>query len=303
MPKAVGEAQGKISGRIIIEQLIRNMELGQFEMGYSILTPCIFSLYLHPDDYARLTGVFDLIREDAKKGAGGQAGATERQAASGLGALRGAKDRKPYKIAGKDWTFEFFPDSEGVVPLGDVEIHSELNETPQPGYHGTKTTLLDREPSVGAITGRTAGPAAFGRHEHGESRRSGDTRRSAMKTTPVRSSFLMTQDEISVGRGGDDAQVSLALYTNDEVSREHLRVRRDADARSAFVIVDKSMNGTWLNGKRLARGVEETLPPKSQISVAEVITLQFEARCMIASPTSPTFRSCFCSWDSRSLSW
>jgi hypothetical protein len=37
MPKAVGEAQGKISGRIIIEQLIRNMELGQFEMGYSIL--------------------------------------------------------------------------------------------------------------------------------------------------------------------------------------------------------------------------------------------------------------------------
>ena len=43
------------------------MELGQFEMGYSILAPCIFSLYLHPDDYTRLTGVFDLIREDAKK--------------------------------------------------------------------------------------------------------------------------------------------------------------------------------------------------------------------------------------------
>ena len=64
---AVGEAQGRISGQIIIEQLIRNMELGQFEMGYSILVPCIFSLYLHPDDYTRLTGVFDLIREDAKK--------------------------------------------------------------------------------------------------------------------------------------------------------------------------------------------------------------------------------------------
>ena len=67
MPKPVGEAQGKITGRIIIEQLIRNMELGQFEMGYSILAPCIFSLYLHPDDYTRLTGVFDLIREDAKR--------------------------------------------------------------------------------------------------------------------------------------------------------------------------------------------------------------------------------------------
>jgi pSer/pThr/pTyr-binding forkhead associated (FHA) protein len=87
----------------------------------------------------------------------------------------------------------------------------------------------------------------------------------------------MTQDEISVGRGGDGAQVSLALYTNDEVSREHLRVRFDAPRRR-FVITDKSMNGTWLNGKRLARGVEETLPAKAQIGVAEVITLHFEER-------------------------
>ena len=57
----------RISGQVIIDQLIRNMELGQFEMAYSVLLPCIFSLYLHPDDYARLTGVFDLIREDAKR--------------------------------------------------------------------------------------------------------------------------------------------------------------------------------------------------------------------------------------------
>jgi pSer/pThr/pTyr-binding forkhead associated (FHA) protein len=89
--------------------------------------------------------------------------------------------------------------------------------------------------------------------------------------------YLMTQDEISVGRGGDGAQVSLALYTNDEVSREHLRVRRDT-AQKRFVIVDQSMNGTWLNGRRLQRGVEVTLPGKAQISVAEVITLQFEER-------------------------
>ena len=67
MPKRDGEAQGRITGKIIIEQLLRNLELGQFEMGYSVLVPCIFSLYLHPDDYARLTGVFDLIREDARR--------------------------------------------------------------------------------------------------------------------------------------------------------------------------------------------------------------------------------------------
>ena len=276
MPKALGEAQGKISGRIIIEQLIRNMELGQFEMAYSILAPCIFSLYLHPDDYARLTGVFDLIRQDAKQALGAKL-AQWNAKPLGLGALRGAKDRKPYKIASKDWTFEFFPDSEGVVPLGDVEIHSELNETPQPGYHGTKTTLLNREPSVGVVTGNASITGRAGIRP--ETRESGDRVYAEIhyEDDSGPQLYLMTQDEISVGRGGEGAQVSLALYTNDEVSREHLRVRRDP-AQKRFVIVDKSMNGTWLNGKRLARGVEETLPPKAQIGVADVITLQFEAR-------------------------
>lgn len=271
MPNGVGEAQGRISGQIIIEQLIRNMEMGRFEMAYSILVPCIFSLYLHPDDYTRLTGVFDLIRQDARQALAARLSQFNARPI-GLGAFRGNKERKPYKIACKDWTFEFFPDSEGAVPLGDVEIHSELNETPQPGYHGTKTTLLNREPGAGSITGRTGSTRL-------ETRQTGDRVYAEIRYEDDSGPqlFLMTQDEISVGRGGDDAQVSLALYTNDEVSREHLRVRLDA-ARKRFVIVDQSMNGTWLNGKRLPRGVEEPLPAKAQISVAEVITLQFEAR-------------------------
>jgi hypothetical protein len=286
--KAVGEAQGKISGQVIIEQLIRNMELGQFEMAFSILTPCIFSLYLHPEDYARLTGILDLIREDAKKALTGRLAELNAKPLGGivpgLGSRRGAKNRKPYKIACKDWTFEFFPDSEGAVPLGDVEIHSELNETPEPGYHGTKTTLLNREPTVGVITGRAGATRPDVRPETRPLQDGAEDRAAERVFAEIRYEddsgpqlYLMLQDEISVGRGGDGAQVSLALYTNDEVSREHLRVRRDP-ARKRFVIVDKSMNGTWLNGKRLARGVEETLPAKAQISVAEVITLQFEAR-------------------------
>ena len=271
MPKGTGEIQGRISGRVIIEQLVRNMELGQFEMGYSVLVPCIFSLYLHPEDYGRLTGVFDLIREDAKRAL---ASRLEHWNAKplGLGVIRGGKQRKPYKIAGKDWSFEFFPDSEDVVPLGDVEIHSELNETPQPGYHGAKTTLLDREPRVGTTTGQSAGTRT-------EARPASDNiyAEISYEDDSGPQVYLMTQNEISIGRGGDDVPVNVALYSNDEVSREHLRVRRDP-AQGGFRIVDKSMNGTWLNGKRMTRGVEETLPSKAQISVAEVITLNFEAK-------------------------
>jgi hypothetical protein len=270
MPSGTGEAQGRITGKIIIEQLLRNLELGQFEMAYSVLVPCIFSLYLHPDDYTRLTGVFDLVREDARRALTARLEQWNAKPLS-LGVLRGSRQRKPCKSACKDWVFEFFPDAEGAVPLGDVEIHSELNEMPQPGYHGAKTTLMDREPSVGGVTGRAG--------SHVNTRQSSERVYAEIRYRDDSGPqlFLMTQNEIAIGRGGDDVSVNVALYTNDEVSREHLRLRHDA-FQGRFLILDKSMNGTWLNGKRLQRGVEEPLPARAQINVAEVITLEFEAR-------------------------
>ena len=87
----------------------------------------------------------------------------------------------------------------------------------------------------------------------------------------------MTQDDVSVGRGGDDLWVDLALYTADEVSREHLRIRRDAGS-GAFKITDLSRNGTWLNGRRLAGKVETALPARSEISLGDKLKLTFEAR-------------------------
>lgn len=265
--------EAKLSGQAIIDQLIRNMELGQFEMGYSILLPCIFSIYLHPDDYNRLANVLELIREDAKKALAARMDALNAKP-FGFGMKRSAKLQKPRRIASKDWALEFFPDSEAAVPLGDVEIHSELNETPQPGYHGVKTTLMDREPSVNEST----------------SRRLAERPVEETRKTPERiyaeiqyeddsgpQLYHMMQSEITVGRSGDDLQVNLALYTNDEVSREHLRVRRDP-ATGTFLILDKSRNGTWLNGRRLAKGIEEEIPDRARIGVAEVLTLNFEAK-------------------------
>jgi len=89
----------RISGQIIIDEMIRNMELGRLELGYSILVPCIFSVYLHPDDYTRVVSVQDLIKEDAKRAL------TSRLAewnAKG-GVLRRNAPRKTYKIATNGW--------------------------------------------------------------------------------------------------------------------------------------------------------------------------------------------------------
>jgi len=140
------QPQTRISGQIIIDELVRNMELGCLELGYSILLPCLFSVYLHPDDYNRLIGVQDLIKEDARRALTARMAEWNKKSP----AFRRGGPRKEYKIAQSTWWIELFSDGENAVPPGDVEIHSELNDVVQPGYRGTKTTLIERQPSVTA---------------------------------------------------------------------------------------------------------------------------------------------------------
>jgi hypothetical protein len=241
------------------------MEVGRLEMGYSILLPCLFSVYLHPEDHARIAPVADLLREDARRAL--HARMAEWNAGKSL--FRRGATRKEHKIALSDWWIEFFADTEGAVPPGDVEIHSELNDTAQPGYRGAKTTLIGREPSVTSarVSRDRESTRKLADRVFAEIRYQDD---SGPQT------FLVAQNEVSVGRGGEDLWVDLALYTSEEVSREHLRLRRDASG--AFTIVDKSRNGTWVNGKRLARDREHSLPDRAEIGVADAVKLFFEAR-------------------------
>ena len=257
----------RISGQTIIDELIRNMEVGRLELGYSILLPCIFSVYLHPDDYGRLAAVQDIMKEDAKRAL--TARVAEWNAAKGPRFGRGAAP-KTYRTAQNDWSIQLFADTENAVPAGDVEIHSELNDVARPGYRGAKTTLIEREPAV------TAARVARDRES---TRRQPDRIFAEIRYQDDSGpqTYFVTQNEISIGRGGEDLWVDLPLYTNDEVSREHVGLRRDA-ASGAFAIVDKSRNGTWLNGRCLARGVEEPMPDRAEIGVAEVLKLSFEAR-------------------------
>jgi hypothetical protein len=256
-----------LSGQLIISELIRNMELGQFEMAYSVLLPRIFTVYLSPDDHARLKGVLEMLAEDAKRALREHVARLN----SGPGMLsRKRKGHKEYKIAGADWEIYFLADPEASVPPGDVEIHSELNDLGQPGYQGAKTTLMDREPSV--TSARPTGPRSDSRsmadRVYAEVRYEDDSGPQL---------YLVMQNQVRVGRGGDHEPMDLALYTNDEVSREHFILRRDP-ATGQFTIEDKSTNGTWLDGKRVKTGIETALPERAEIGVAEVLTLAFQVR-------------------------
>jgi hypothetical protein len=260
-------SESRLSGEVIIGELVRNMELGRFEMAYTVLMPCVFTVYLHPEDHAMLSGVFELVVEDARRAL--RARVAELNATpSRVGLRRRAKRRKEHKIACRDWMIEFLPDAE--VPLGDVEVHSELNETAQPGFRGTKTTLTNREPS--AAGHRTTG-------QRNEMRRGAETLYGEIRYEDDSGPqlYLITQNQVRIGRGGDEQPMDLALYTSDEVSREHVVIRRDP-ATGFFSITDLSTNGTWLDGKRLRKGVEQELAQRAEIGVGEVLTLTFEAR-------------------------
>jgi hypothetical protein len=257
----------RLSGQTIIDELIRNMELGRLEMSYSILLPCIFSVYLHPDDYNRLASVQEFVREDARRAL--NARMAEWNSAKKTILRRGAPI-KQCRIAQSDWWIELFIDSEGAVPAGDVEIHSELNDSVQPGYRGVKTTLINREPSV---------------TEARVERDRESTRRQPERVfAEIRyqddsgpQTFFITQNEVSVGRGGQDLWVDLPLYTGDQVSREHFKLLRNPK-NGTFNIFDQSRNGTWINGKRVPRGVEHPVPDRAEIGVAEVLKLSLEVR-------------------------
>ena len=260
-----GQARGpqKLNGQVIVGELLRNMELGAFEMAYTTLLPCVFNVYLHPEDHTRLAGVFGLIVEDAKRALAARV--AELNASPGSLSFR-RKPRKEHRIAARDWIIQFYSDSEEAVPPGDIEIHSELSEAPQPGFQGVRTTLIDREPSVTAVHAVTRAPAP--ERIYGEIRYEDDSGSQV---------YLITQNEVRIGRGGDEEPMDLALYTNDEVSREHALLRRDA-ATGRFFLVDKSTNGTWLNGRRLRRDLEQDVPDRAEIGVADVLTLTVQVR-------------------------
>jgi hypothetical protein len=270
MQRGLSRSPAHLGGQTIIDQVLRNAEAGQFELGYTVLLPCIFNLYLHPEDYTRLSGIFPHIRDDARRALKDRIALMNTPSRRALG-FRGRKlDHKEFKIAASDFVFEFFSDEDGSVPLGDVEIHSELAETPRPGFHGVRTTLLDREPSVQTArldhVAERSIPVA--ERVYAEIRYQDDSGPQI---------YLVTQDEVSIGRGGDGRLVDLALYSDEEISREHLRLRRDP-GRNRFLIIDRSMNGTAVNGRKLVRDIEEALPPKATIALADQIKMQFEQR-------------------------
>ncbi len=96
----------------------------------------------------------------------------------------------------------------------------------------------------------------------------------------------MTKNQIVIGRGGRDYWTDLKLNTLPDVSREHLRLRRDAET-GEFYVKDLSRLGTSVNGEKIPssveyvdgdkrdKNVEVKLASPARIGLADVLFLEF----------------------------
>jgi hypothetical protein len=99
-------------------------------------------------------------------------------------------------------------------------------------------------------------------------------------------SYDVIKDSLSIGRGGIAFPVDVRIASSPDVSREHARIRRDAQT-GRFYLIDLSSLGTTLNGRHVPKGYDEVdgtkrengaetvLPDVAKIGLADTVFLDF----------------------------
>ena len=207
-----------------------------------------------------------------------------------LGRLLQRDETSPIDVPPDGWDVSITADEDGDLARGHLGILSSLSMPAPASYAGTPTTRIVRSVvSGGRRTSATTDVPQVTR----ESTASGVTApepgaraRLTYEDDQGPHEFTMQKDSVVVGRGGSAAWVDVQVVTTAKVSREHVRIRREASGQ--FVIQDVSLWGTSVNGEPLppavktAEGVlqpgaERDLPPRARIQLAEAVVLQFEA--------------------------
>jgi hypothetical protein len=283
-----GNVASHITGDDIISELIRNADAGRFKVRYTILVPCIFNVYLHAQDYELIQPIADLIREEAIRALKEHLSHLNKpRTARPFGKRFGSagEPRPEYKILEKQWMIQFHSDQEERLRPGEIEIYSELGSArPKDFGAGAMTTFITRHNAGDPVT--VAG-SSEGAHDQVLAR--AVLARVRYRDSGMDKQFVMTSEEIVIGRGGKAVWVDLKLEGPADVSREHCRIRRDPKT-GTFFIRDLSQFGTTVNGTAIPisaerveggetvdRNREVLLPSPAKITLADVCTLEFEA--------------------------
>jgi len=277
------EARRPATARDIILEVVRNMREGLEPLHYTTLPPAIYHIYLHTEDFERLRGIFPRMQEETRQALDAEMAELNR---ASLGERLKLSRKPSSKVVAPDggWRVEFFENTDDDVEPGDIVIYSELALPSKPEYGaGSMTKRINTRRMSGALTASqkyeeqlppTKDMEAYATIEYED--QSG------------RQTYRMTKNQIVIGRGGRDYWTDLKLNTLPDISREHVRLRRDAET-GEFFIKGLSRLGTSVNGKAIPTSVEFAdgekrdknlevkLPAQARIGLAEVVFLEFKA--------------------------
>lgn len=300
---------GAPSGQRIVRELVREMQDRLYPLFYRTLAPGLYHVYLHQDDYAEIEGIASLIVLDAQKALDARVATLNRRARWSAFLSDNAAIEPP----ASGWEIYIHPDANSELARGELGIVSRLSMPAAPQFEGgTPTTRIVR--TVVTATSRrsvssedasppplpiAAGPAsASPRPGHDTA----TEKPAAAVPMPIDSQpgfarlayvdeegphvYAMTKDVVSIGRGGREHWVDVQLVTTARVSREHCRIRRDAQGR--FFLHDLSTWGTSVDGTHVRpRGAdgspsreadERELPPQARIQLADAVIIEFQAQ-------------------------
>jgi hypothetical protein len=271
------------SARDIIEAVLANMRTNLEPLKYSTLAPSRYLVYLHPAEYTRVEGIIPLLQKE-----------TARALAEELSRLNNRSTMRKYldRLFGADpdvqnpavdWHIEFLRDADNELQEGDILIDSELL-LPAPVEFGAGERTR-------RVTTMRAGQRTTTRREVVE-RPQPPTATTALGRLRYEDNsgphtFDIVKDSVTVGRGGIAYRVDVRIDASVDVSREHLRIRRDPQT-GRFFAIDLSSLGTTLDGKRLPRGYDEVdggkrengtetpLPDRARLGMADTVYLDFE---------------------------
>jgi hypothetical protein len=269
--------------RDIIDAVVDNMRAGREPLKYSTLAPSRFTVYLHPSEFARLQDILPVLQEETARALSEELERMNRRPPTvlrWLTRLSGQSEPAVRNPAG-EWHIAFVPDADGELAEGDLLVDSQLVLPGEPdlgvGERTRRITTVRR--GTQAITEGRTSPAP---HTLAQP----PVARIGYEDENGRHVYEMTQDLISIGRGGTAYPVDLRIESSPDVSREHARIRRDPQS-GQFFLIDLSSLGTTLNGRHVPRGYDEVdgrrrengaetpLPDGARIGLADTVFLDF----------------------------
>jgi hypothetical protein len=272
----------RLPARDIVNAVIRNMRENLEELPYSRLAPTRYTVYLHPNEFARLETIVSIMQEQTIRALSEELDRLGKRSPLRRWTDRVRRTAVPgVEKAGGEFHVDFLPDPDEELEEGGVLVCSELRLPPRPelssGERTRRITTVHtshgttvREQSVRASTG--SGPRVAARIEYTDDAGS--------------HAYDVASDSLMIGRGGIAYPVDVKIVSSPDVSREHARIRRDPKT-GAFYLIDLSSFGTTLNGRHVPRGYDEVegrkrengsetaLPDVARIGLADIVFLEF----------------------------